>query len=511
MSNWKKTDQPCPCGEGTSSYAIDKDDIGFCFKCSKRFPPDGKTNNGSSPEVSDSSHFEYLPQWSISRETFQFFDCKTKVDAEGRPIEIHFPFGPRRHVVRKLDAKEFRTVGSVSEGELFGQSKFPSGSSKFITVCEGAKDAAAHWEMLHMPVVAVSSSSSAGKECTLQRDYLNSFERIYLAFDNDEPGKRAMQSVARLFDFNKIFHVNITGLNDVHDFLENGQRDEYRRVWWNSKKFMPEGIISSFSDIRNILSAAKKKTAIPVPFPTLQEMTRGIRTGESYLFKAPKGVGKSEVFRAILANSLRDTDTNIAAIFLEEAKDVFIKRMAGYQLGQLSHLEDAGISDDQIMDAYSRLVKRDERLHLYGHFGSRDPDIILDRIRFMATAAECRYIFFDHITMAVTGLMEQDERRALDYISTQLEMMVKNLDFALLMISHQNAQGGSRGSANIDNVADTIICMDRDVRNPDEFQRNLIRLEIEKNRHVGPTGPAGILHWDRETSSMREITEGLPT
>ena len=34
--------------------------------------------------------------------------------------------------------------------------------------------------------------------------------------------------------------------------------------------------------------------------------------------------------------------------------------------------------------------------------------------------------------MAVSGLGDEDERKALDYISTRLAMMVKELDFALL-------------------------------------------------------------------------------
>jgi len=68
----------------------------------------------------------------------------------------------------------------------------------------------------------------------------------------------------------------------------------------------------------------------------------------------------------------------------------------------------------------------DDRLFLYSHFGSDEPDIFLDTVRFLVTACQCGVVIVDHITMVCSGLSGEDERRALDYISTRLEMMVRS-------------------------------------------------------------------------------------
>ena len=115
--------------------------------------------------------------------------------------------------------------------------------------------------------------------------------------------------------------------------------------------------------------------------------------------------------------------------------------------------------------------------------------------------------------MVVTGLGVDDERRTLDYLSTSLASMVCDLNFTLFCVSHENAQGGTRGSKNIENVADLHIHLERDKTHEDEIQRNLTYMTLNKNRFGSLTGPAGILQFDPKTFRISEYesTEELPT
>ena len=47
--------------------------------------------------------------------------------------------------------------------------------------------------------------------------------------------------------------------------------------------------------------------------------------------------------------------------------------------------------------------------------------------------------------------------RALDYLSTRLEMMVKELNYALIIVSHVNDFGQTRGSRYISKISDIRI------------------------------------------------------
>jgi twinkle protein len=309
--------------------------------------------------------------------------------------------------------------------------------------------------------------------------------------------------VAKLFDYLKVYVVKFSKYKDPNDYLQHEEEEELRNIWWNSKKYLPENIVSSLTDFSGILKQPSVK-GIPYPWSTINEMTYGIRKSESILLTAQEGVGKTELMHAIEHKLLKETDDAIGAIFLEEPKRRHLQALAGIELERPVHLPDCGCSEDQTVSALEKVVRKDDRLYLYSHFGSDDPESLIDTIRFLVGACSCGYVLLDHITMAVSGLAGDDERKALDYLSTRLEMMVKELDFALIIVSHVNDIGQTRGSRYISKIADIRIDATRDVTHEDPVARNTTYLTVSKNRFSGSTGPAGRLIFNPVTYTFRE-------
>lgn len=490
---------PCEACGSSDAKCTYSDGHGYCFSCQTYFPSKEIT-------IQDFS-YEYLPWRGIDRTTFEFFGAKSKCDGAGKPVSIGFPYPNSSLKVRTLDQKGFYTVGDIAKAGLFGRNKFGPGSHKYVTITEGELDALSLYQVLRSPVVSVRSSTTAQSDCAIDRSWLNSFERIYLAFDSDEQGRSAAAAVAKLFDYNKIYSVRFAGgdRKDANDYVRNGEADALRNIWWNAKKFLPDTIVSSFSEFDKILLETPRK-GVPYPFPTLNYMTYGIRTGESVLVTAMEGVGKTELMHAIEHQLLTETNDAVGAIYLEEPKKRHLQAIAGIELKRPVHLPDCNTSDDEVRSALQQVVREDDRLHLYSHFGSDDPDSILDTIRFLVAARLCRYIILDHITMVVSGSGGSNEREALDYLSTRLEMMVKELDFALILVSHVNDDGLTRGSRNISKIADIRIDAYRDLTSSDPVTRNTTRLMVSKNRFCGRTGPAGDLLFDPVTYTLSEFT-----
>ncbi len=398
----------CGSSDAKCTYS---DGHSYCFSCLTYTPPLDKQ------EFS----YEFLGTRGIAKEVFQFFDTKTKIDVNGKPTSIGFPYPNGSFKIRTLDKKGFYSQGDISKAGLFGRNKFAASSHKTVTITEGELDALSLYQVVRSPVVSVHSAASAGTDVSLDRSWVNSFERILLAFDGDEAGREAASKVAKLFDYNKVFMVSFPGgtRKDANDYLRNGERDELATLWYNAKKFLPETIVSSFHEFDKIIKE-KPKAGVLYPFPTLNYMTYGIRTGESVLITAQEGVGKTEMMHAIEHQLLKETLDNIGAIFLEEPKRRHLQAIAGIHLGRPAHLPDSGVTDTEIFQAVQDVVRMDERLHIYSHFGSDDPEVILDTIRFLVSARGCRYILLDHITMVVSGLGGKDERIGLDYLSTRL-------------------------------------------------------------------------------------------
>lgn len=522
MANgWLAQHLECPCGSSSDGYSINSDGYGHCFVCGKHsdtpvdsmgLPPAIQGRQEKSYSMTDTT-LQFIPWRGITADTMRAYNAETEVDGNVSTA-IRFPYSNGRTKIRAKDRKQFFVEGSLTgeTGWLFGRDKFPAGSAKSITITEGELDAMSVFQMLgsKYPAVSVSGASAARNDCSKDYDYLNSFDQIYLAFDNDEAGQKAKAEVASLFDFNKVYDVQLDKHKDANAYLEAGDAEAFRKQWWNAKRFLPEGVISTFAEFDKIIDDDEKKESVPYPFDKLQQMTYGIREGELNLLTAMEGIGKTEIFRALEYHLLQTTDVPIGIIHLEEGKSRIVKGLAGYQLKQPVHLPDSNVSKDDIKKAFKEAVRKDERVHVYTHFGSDDPDVILNTIRFMAGPCGCKYIFLDHITLVVTGLQVEDERKTLDYISTKLAMMVEELGFTLFLISHVNDEGQTRGSRNISKVCDLHLHLDRNLTAPTEAERMTTVLTVKKNRFAGKTGPAGNLRFDPSTFTLNEVLE-MPT
>lgn len=485
----------CPNCPSSDAYCVYDDGHGYCFSCNYYKPREGS--------ISDDYTYEYLAHRGINKSVFESYDVKTKIDSEGKPKSLGFVYPNGAIKVRELP-KGFHSVGDISKAGLFGRNKFGPGSNRSITITEGELDALSLYQVLGSPVVSVRSSSSARTDCTMDRSYLNSFERIYLAFDGDEPGRTAAAEVAKLFDYNKVYDVRFSdGRKDANDYLKAGDEHGLRQTWWNAKKFLPDNLISSLADFEKEL-LKPVKFGVSYPFPTLNSMTYGMRTGEVVLITAQEGVGKTEVMHTLLHNTLKETDDAVGAIFIEESKQRLLQAVAGIELKRPVHLPDSGVEPADIVSAVKQVVRTDDRLYVYNHFGTDSPDTILDTIRFLVTARGCRWIYFDLISLAVAALGGDREREALEYLSARLEVLTQELDFGLVMVSHVNDFGQTRGSRMIAKNCHIRIDLERDIKSASDRSRLTTDVVISKNRPTSKSGPAGKLLFNPVTHTLSE-------
>lgn len=453
------------------------------------------------------------PVRGVNIETMRKYKVTVLVDSKDTPKYMVYPYGESANKYRRLDVKEFFSRGSFIDKGLFGQDTFTKGMSREILITEGELDALSAYQMLGgtIPCVSVRSASSALKDCKQSYSYLNGFDRIILCLDNDGPGKEATSEIARLFDVNKVLYVPIAdGLKDANDYLVKNRVNEFASAVKNADRFRPKGIVSSNKQILNALNNDKSNAQVATyPFQSLDRITKGIRLGEVNLFTAQEKMGKTEVMRAIEHHLVKTTDYNIGVIHLEEQERRAICGIVGYELKAPCHLPDSGYSNEDIAKVYASLVKTEDRISFYSHFGSDNPDTILDIIRYMATVCDCKFIFLDHITMLVTGFEDDDERKKLDYLSTRLAMLTRELGFTLFLVSHVNDDGKTRGSRNISKIADLIVSLNRDIEAEDMMVRNTTNVMVKGNRFAGETGPCKPLWFDPKTYCLSEKDETM--
>lgn len=514
MSKWEKTGQPCPCGNSSDGYAIDKEGKGYCYgSCGGKF-----FRNGIEQGVDDiATTSKFFPDRGLTLHTLKQYNIQTSfVDDE--PYKTGFPypkvdsvasFKIRNLMIPKGQKGHFGSVGPIGKAGLFGADKFPAGSKKSITITEGEYDAPSLFQAAdgYTAAVSITSSASAKRDIKASWDYINSFSKIIFAFDNDVAGQAALEDVVSMFDFKKTYICKFDLFKDANAYLQNGKVKELYETWKSAKKYTPTGIINGFSDIKTLLGSRGTPQLGTYPLGLMQHMLKGFHAGEFVLFKGLEGVGKTEVFRLLEDHLLSTTNHSIAIIHLEENTATTIKAIATYYKQEPMNVEDQNYSLDDIYQAYLDAVKGNEdRLYFQSSAGLQEEQSVLDNMRFLAVSCNCKIIFFDHISwLAVNTEDGEDERKKLDRIAAKIQSLAEELGICIISVSHVNDQGQTRGSRYITKVANTVIHMVRDLVSEDEEERNTIKFFIEKARTAGAkTGPAGSALFDEVSNTLKE-------
>ena len=186
------------------------------------------------------------------------------------------------------------------------------------------------------------------------------------------------------------------------------------------------------------------------------------------------------------------------------------------------HLPDTIISTEELQNAFDNTLGTD-RLFFWDNFGSTDIDNVINRIRYFAKAADCKYVFLDHISMVISAQSNGDERKAIDELMTKLRMLVQETNICLVAVSHLkrpeskgHEEGAAtslsqlRGSGSIAQLSDIVIGLVRNAQADDPIERNTTKVSILKNRFAGLTSPhCASLLYNRETGRMLEIKDQL--
>ena len=176
------------------------------------------------------------------------------------------------------------------------------------------------------------------------------------------------------------------------------------------------------------------------------------------------------------------------------------------------HLED-DIDPDEVKTSFDRLTSS-RNLYLYNHFGSLDPDVLLEQIRYLATVDGVQIVILDHITIVTSGLDLDNERRAIDVTMTKLRSLCESTGIALILVSHLRRPQGQaheegreistsdlKGSSGLLQLSDVVLGASRNqVGEASERQR--LQLKILKSRHTGMTGEVDKLLYDQDTGRL---------
>lgn len=529
MSMFIKTHIPCPKCGSSDAAAINSDGWRHCFSCNER----EKVAEATEQVVTrvPSSQFDSIltaivkasPKAIVERkiEPATVKQYRVVVDNDRHiypyyaPDDSNFPVAAKTRLANKV----FTTAGDVSQAGLFGQQAFAAGG-KYIVVTEGELDAMAAYQMMGgYPAVSVrSGASGALRDCKQSYQWLDSFECVVVCFDDDAPGQEAAQKVAELFGGKSKIMRHVNGYKDACDYLKASDSVAFNNAFWKAEQFTPDGIVCG-DILWEEVSRPIEKAAVYYPYDGLNRITYGIRPAELVTVCAGSGLGKSQFLREVVYAIKQHTDEAIGLMFMEESVRRTALSLMSLAASKPLHLPTTEATDEERRAAFDQVLG-DGQIFLFDHFGSSDVDNIVARVRYMAKAMDCRYVFLDHVSIIVSAQSNGDERKALDEIMTKLRTLVQETDISLFVVSHLkrpenkgHEEGAAtslaqlRGSASIAQLSDIVIGLERNAQADDERERNTTRVRVLKNRFSGETGKACSLLYSQTTGRMNEYDE----
>ena len=458
----------------------------------------------------------------ISQEIVDHFNVKMSVNANGAPASHFYPYEKGGQTVaykERVLPKDFRVHGDFKGTELFGQSRCTGSRTLVITEgeidCLSVAQAFKEYKGIIYPVVSLPSASATAAALA-QREWINSFASVILMLDQDEAGKKATDTLAKMIKAGKVRVAKLPEKDPNDTLMKHGGKAIMQAIW-DAQPWSPAGIVLG----EQIWEQFQARQAIEsIPFPEclggLNSKLKGVRQGEITLFTSGTGSGKSTVIKEIILDLLEKTEDKVGLISLEESVGDTAEKFISMALKR-NVMDPPPLSEEETRTGFDR-VFGDERLVLLDHQGSVGDSSLIDKIEYMALLG-CKYLVLDHITIAVSeGSEGLSGNEAIDKMMSDLLKIVKRHNVWLGLISHlRKASGGGqsfedgklasiddiKGSGSIKQISFDIIAFARNLVAEEEAERNTIRFRVLKSRFTGLTGDAGSATYDLKTTRLK--------
>lgn len=521
----------------------------FCFSCHYTERRNSKQTKNEEDIVTSSitlkslesisgDAYYGLPERNISAETCEKYGVRVSVDPETGDNVIHYyPYYKGSHLVaykqRRLP-KTFSFIGSEKGAGLFGQQLFDGQQRRILIITEGEVDALSVCDLLshfgkNWPVVSLRHGADASgtpkTEIKENIEFLSTFEKIVLAFDDDAPGWAYAEGVADyLCTVTQvgIMSLSKTGCKDHNEVLVAGEYD----AWWdcfrnNTRIYQPQSIIkASEISLESLMEVPDK--GFEFPWKGLNTMFGGLRKGELTTIVAGAGAGKTTGIREMTLYAATHYSATFGYMSLEESVETslrnFIAMECNVPAGRLMFHPDC-VPASQYEAAYNYFTESG----MFTFFDSSkylDFEQLMNKVRYFALAIGCDFLIIDNLTMVAARSSEQDERKAIDKVMASLAGICATTGMGIILVNHLKRVTGRspnngdmieigdlRGSGSIEAFSNNIIAFERDQQSEDEVKKNQTLVRSLKNRLFGRTGLCCKLQFDTNTGRLHEIDD----
>ena len=457
-------------------------------------------------------------------------------------IEQYYPVTQEGQIVgykiREVPKNFFSKGRTGADCELFMQFKFNRGG-KYVMITEGELDALSAYQMIsdynksknsdfETAVVSPTTGAQSHKQIAAQYKFLDSFDQIIVAYDNDKAGKDATEKLLTVLPKGKVKIMHMR-FKDANEYLEKGEDKAFVSDFYNAKTHVPVGVVGS-GEISDSMRQEFMTPKIPLPpfMHKLQDMmSGGIPLGRIVNLASASGTGKSTIVDEIVYYMLFNSPHKVGIVTLESTTGQYGNKLLSRHIGlklELKTNEQALeiLASDKVKKKEKELFWTDSDEHRFYLIDDRDGgvDNVKDAIENLVISCGCKVIVLDP-THDVIGTLPNEEQES--FYSWQKGMVKShNCTFYNVMHTRKTANGQKSGSTGADLSEEDIqgsssayksaacnLMFSRNKESEDAIERNTTTMKATKIRWSGRTGVAGKYYYDNDSHTMYDLDDYL--
>lgn len=431
-------------------------------------------------------------------------DAKKKAKAEGLPKPKGAVFFPISYC--------------KADSELFGQSLFSKGGRHLI-ITAGEEDCMACYEAVDAKkygTAVVSPTIGEGNahiQVKNNLEWVMSFEKVTIVFDNDEAGKSGAEEIAKMLKPAQAF-ISKLPKGDCCDYMGRGLKEELRNlIVFKAEQYTPVGVLS-LSSMWESFEKAGSTDVIPFPdsFGNLNKMMAGGRErGEITCIGAYTSIGKSTIISHSVYHLLKNTNYKVGAMYLEGTQREVVRDLLSIDMKDNLRLKSPEELDmNELRKNFMEGVAKNDNFVFVDSQGAMNLDDIFDKLNYLARGCGCDVLILDPVQCAIAS---DSNGATIDFMDRLLKL-AKQTNCAIDIVSHmKKPQEGADphscteysllGSSSINQISFNTILASRDKMSDDPEKKNWTQLKLVKCRRVGNTGTAGGFTYDHKTSLIK--------
>lgn len=457
-------------------------------------------------------------------------------------IEQYYPVTQEGQIsgykIREVPKNFFSKGRTGADCDLFMQFKFNRGG-KYIMITEGELDALSAYQMIseynksknsdfETAVVSPTTGANSYKQIAAQYKFLDMFDQIIIAYDNDKAGKEATEKLLTVLPKGKVKIMHMR-FKDANEYLEKGEDKAFVSDFYNAKMHVPAGVVGSSQLYEKLLeSATVEKIPLPPFMSKLDAMIGGVELGTIGIFAAGSGAAKTTVANELIYYWLFNSPHKVGVVSLELTCSQYAQAMLSRHIeNKISLIRDPDekvkfLKQAKVKEKASELFLDDNGNDRFMVIDERDGsvEVLQDKIEELIIACGCKVIILDPISDIMDGLDVGGQAIFMKWCKS----MIKNYNVTFLMIAHIRKSGNNKdaastgafipeeaisGSSTIFKSASWVVMMMRDKYNEDPVVKNTTNLVCSKNRSGGETGDAGKLYYDNQSHRLHDLDNWL--